>query len=73
MPSTLKTVKLKLPCTAADLAALEIGTVAYLTGRVFTAREDSKLEAFVQELKRRLRVSLSQAFGRKSGSPAPSR
>jgi radical SAM superfamily enzyme YgiQ (UPF0313 family) len=40
---------------------------------VFTAREDSKLEAFVQELKRRLRVSLIQAFGRKSGSPAPSR
>jgi L(+)-tartrate dehydratase beta subunit len=35
----LKRVELKLPATTADLRALEIGSVAYLTGRVFTARE----------------------------------
>ena len=35
----LKTVQLKLPAHKADLRALEIGSVAYLTGRVFTARE----------------------------------
>jgi L(+)-tartrate dehydratase beta subunit len=35
----LKTVQLKLPATTADLATLEIGTVVYLTGRIFTARE----------------------------------
>jgi len=32
-------VHLNLPAPTADLRALEIGTVAYLTGRVFTARE----------------------------------
>jgi radical SAM superfamily enzyme YgiQ (UPF0313 family) len=45
----------------------------HILGCVFTTREDSKLEALVQELKRRLRVSLIQTLGRKSGSPAPSR
>jgi len=35
----LKTVHLSLPASAQDLRALEIGSVAYLTGRVFTARE----------------------------------
>jgi L(+)-tartrate dehydratase beta subunit len=35
----LKTVQLNLPATTADLRALEIGSIAYLTGRVFTARE----------------------------------
>ena len=37
--STLKTAHLTLPATRDDLAALEIGTVVYLTGRVYTARE----------------------------------
>jgi L(+)-tartrate dehydratase beta subunit len=37
--SSLKTVCLKLPAATADLASLGIGTVAYLTGRVYTARE----------------------------------
>jgi L(+)-tartrate dehydratase beta subunit len=37
--STLKVVRLQLPASTADLAALEIGTVVYLTGRVYTARE----------------------------------
>jgi len=37
--NTLKTVTLNLPATTEDLAALEIGTVVYLNGRVFTARE----------------------------------
>ena len=37
--STLKTVNVQLPATTADLRALEIGTVVYLSGRVFTARE----------------------------------
>ena len=37
--SGLKTVSLTLPASTADLRALEIGTVVYLTGRVFTARE----------------------------------
>ena len=36
---TLKTAQLKLPASREDLARLEIGTVVYLTGRLFTARE----------------------------------
>ncbi|HEY8566969.1 MAG TPA: fumarate hydratase C-terminal domain-containing protein [Beijerinckiaceae bacterium] len=36
---SLKTVELSLPASTEDLAKLEIGTVVYLTGRVFTARE----------------------------------
>ena len=35
----LKTVHLELPASTEDLAALEIGNVVYLTGRVYTARE----------------------------------
>ena len=35
----LKTVHLNLPASTEDLAKLEIGSVVYLTGRVFTARE----------------------------------
>jgi L(+)-tartrate dehydratase beta subunit len=35
----LKTVRLNLPASTADLRGLEIGSVAYLTGRLFTARE----------------------------------
>ena len=35
----LKTVDLKLPASTEDLRKLEIGTVVYLTGRLFTARE----------------------------------
>jgi L(+)-tartrate dehydratase beta subunit len=37
--SSLETVHLDLPASAAELRALAIGSVAYLTGRVFTARE----------------------------------
>jgi len=37
--STLTTVTLDLPATTEDLRKLEIGTVVYLNGRVFTARE----------------------------------
>jgi L(+)-tartrate dehydratase beta subunit len=37
--SGLKTVDLALPARTEDLARLELGTVVYLTGRVFTARE----------------------------------
>ena len=39
MTASLKTVHLKLPASTADLRTLEIGSVAYLSGRVFTARE----------------------------------
>ena len=35
----LKTARLKLPASTADLRGLEIGTVVYLDGRIFTARE----------------------------------
>ncbi|MEZ5842996.1 MAG: fumarate hydratase C-terminal domain-containing protein [Hyphomicrobiaceae bacterium] len=35
----LKTVDLKLPASTEDLRKLELGTVVYLTGRVYTARE----------------------------------
>jgi L(+)-tartrate dehydratase beta subunit len=35
----IKTVQLKLPASTEELRQLEIGSVAYLTGRVFTARE----------------------------------
>src|SRR6202050_1661140 len=35
----LKTVHIDLPARTEDLRALEIGSVAYLSGRVFTARE----------------------------------
>jgi L(+)-tartrate dehydratase beta subunit len=37
--SSLKRVELRLPATTEQLAALEIGTVVHLTGRVYTARE----------------------------------
>lgn len=37
--SPLKTVHVDLPASSEDLARLEIGTVVYLNGRVFTARE----------------------------------
>lgn len=37
--TTLKTARLALPATTADLAALQIGSVVYLDGRLFTARE----------------------------------
>jgi L(+)-tartrate dehydratase beta subunit len=37
--TALKTTDLVLPASTADLAKLELGTVVYLTGRVFTARE----------------------------------
>ena len=37
--ATLRTVDLTLPASTDDIAKLEIGTVVYLTGRVFTARE----------------------------------
>ena len=36
----LKTVHIDLPARTEDLRQLEIGSVAYLTGRVFTAREE---------------------------------
>jgi L(+)-tartrate dehydratase beta subunit len=35
----MKTVHLNLPLETKDLEGLELGTVVYLTGRVFTARE----------------------------------
>ena len=35
----LKTVRLNLPARTEDLRHLEIGSVAYLNGRLFTARE----------------------------------
>lgn len=37
--SGLKTVRLDLPASTEELRKLEIGTVAYLSGRIFTARE----------------------------------
>ncbi len=37
--SNLKTVQLALPARTEDLRKLEIGSVAYLTGRIFTGRE----------------------------------
>ncbi len=37
--SELKTIHLNLPARTEDLRRLEIGSVAYLTGRLFTARE----------------------------------
>ena len=39
MAGSLKTVELKLPASTEDLSRLEIGTVVYLSGRLFTARE----------------------------------
>ena len=35
----LKTVHIDLPARTEDLRGLEIGSVAYLSGRIFTARE----------------------------------
>src|SRR5262245_7090020 len=37
--AALKTVQLALPARTEDLRSLEIGAVAYLSGRIFTARE----------------------------------
>src|SRR5688500_9395207 len=39
MTSSLKKVHLSLPASTEDLRKLEIGSVVYLTGRIFTARE----------------------------------
>ncbi|MCE4226928.1 fumarate hydratase [Methylobacterium sp. C25] len=39
MASTIKTVELTLPASVEALRKLKIGTVVYLTGRLFTARE----------------------------------
>jgi L(+)-tartrate dehydratase beta subunit len=39
MTATLKTVRLGLPASTADLRNLELGTVVYLSGRIYTARE----------------------------------
>jgi L(+)-tartrate dehydratase beta subunit len=39
MATKLTTVNLTLPASTRELAGLEIGTVVYLTGRIFTARE----------------------------------
>src|ERR1700682_6816943 len=39
MGTDLKTVHLTLPVSREQLAELEIGTVVYLNGRLFTARE----------------------------------
>ena len=36
--AALKTVHLNLPARTEDLHGLEIGSVAYLNGRLFTAR-----------------------------------
>lgn len=35
----MKTVRLKIPATAEDIAALEIGSVVYLDGVIYTGRE----------------------------------
>ena len=43
--SGLKTIQLGLPAATEDLAALEIGTVVYLTGRLYTAREGAYKKA----------------------------
>ena len=37
--TSLKTVKLQLPASNHELRQLEVGTVVYLTGRIFTGRE----------------------------------
>lgn len=37
--TNLKTVRLQLPASTEQLRALEIGTVVYLSGRLYTARE----------------------------------
>lgn len=39
MTNDLKTVHLELPAQTEQLRQLEIGTIVYLTGRIFTARE----------------------------------
>jgi L(+)-tartrate dehydratase beta subunit len=39
MINNLKTVHLELPAQTEQLRQLEIGTIVYLTGRIFTARE----------------------------------
>lgn len=39
MSSKIPTVELKLPASVEELRKLEIGTVVYLSGRLFTARE----------------------------------
>ncbi len=38
-PTKLKTVRLQLPVSPDDLKGLELGTIVYLDGRVFTGRE----------------------------------
>src|SRR6266550_2819100 len=45
----LETVQLTLPAASEDLRKLEIGTVAYLSGRIFTAREGAYKHAIEEE------------------------
>jgi L(+)-tartrate dehydratase beta subunit len=47
--ANLKTVRLHLPVATADLRALEIGTVVYLSGRLYTAREGVYQKAVEEE------------------------
>jgi len=56
--SELKTVHLELPACTEDLRRLQIGSVAYLTGRVFTAREGVYKRA------------ISEGFGMPAGKDA---
>ena len=48
--AALKTVHLNLPARTEDLRGLEIGSVAYLNGRLFTAREGVYKRAIGDEL-----------------------
>ena len=48
--AALKTVNLNLPARTEDLRGLEIGSVAYLNGRLFTAREGVYKRAIGDEL-----------------------
>ncbi len=46
----LKRVHLQLPASSTDLQALEIGSVVYLTGRLFTAREGAYKRAIEDDV-----------------------
>jgi len=70
----LNTVHLTLPAATDDLRKLQIGTVAYLSGRIFTAREGVyKRSGSPTSTARRRRRSMPTAATPSAPSPPPPR
>ena len=67
----LETIHLSLPAATDDLRKLQIGTVAYLSGRIFTAREGAYKRAIEDGAGEQWKLA-SPSASRAAGMPAPS-